>query len=584
MEEKNLLDVKLMLFQFLGGLGIFLFGIQIMGDGLQKSAGDSLRDLLNRFTSTPLKAILTGILVTVLIQSSSGTTVLTVGLVSAGFMTLRQAIGVIMGANVGTTVTAFIIGINIGAYALPILGVGAILLFFFKKQFINNVGQIMFGFGALFYGLELMGSGMEPLAEVPAFSDLMLSLADHPLLATGTGTILTFVMQSSSATVGILQKLYTQGSISLEAVLPIMFGNNIGTTITAIIAAVGSSIAAKRTAGAHVLFNFVGTIIFLILLKPFTTVVILVSQELNLNPALQIAFAHGLFNVFSVLIQCWFIRNIADLMEKAIPGKEALVEYETTNLDTRVIKTSTNMALNQAQLEIRQMSKLAIQEFRHAMNFYKKQENKDYETVETLEEAVNTIDQELTGYLMLVSAEKLSVTESNELSAMIDITKYLERIGDHSENIAKNVQEVLRVDKKAKNKEKNKEKNRSNGEKRSLYDIDVVNMFKMVEIMVKMAITAYEENNHELARKVIDQDSFINDMEIKLRKKYIKSINNGVEKPGDGILFIDIVSSLERIGDHSVKISRHVITKPSSHVGIDTGERLKDKLYSFEKE
>lgn len=241
-----------MLFQFLGGLGIFLFGIQIMGDGLQKSAGDSLRELLNRFTSTPLKAVLTGILVTTLIQSSSGTTVLTVGLVSAGFMTLRQAIGVIMGANVGTTITAFIIGINIGEYALPILGVGAILLFFFKKQFINNMGQIMFGFGALFYGLELMGSGMAPLEEVAAFNDLMVNLSHHPIFAVFTGTGMTLVMQSSSATVGILQKLYMQGSISLGAVLPVLFGDNIGTTITAILATIGASTAAKRTAGAHV--------------------------------------------------------------------------------------------------------------------------------------------------------------------------------------------------------------------------------------------------------------------------------------------------------------------------------------------
>lgn len=571
-----------MLFQFLGGLGIFLFGIQLMGDGLKKSAGDSLRELLNRFTSTPFKAVLTGILVTVLIQSSSGTTVLTVGLVSAGFMKLRQAIGVIMGANIGTTITAFIIGINVGEYALPILGIGAILLFFFKKQVINNVGQIMFGFGALFYGLELMGSGMAPLEHLPAFNDLMINLSNHPIIAAFTGTGMTLVMQSSSATVGILQKLYMQGSVSLPAVLPILFGDNIGTTITAVLATIGASTAAKRTAGAHVLFNVIGTIIFLIFLNPFTGVVVWISQSLNLNPALQIAFAHGLFNIGNVLVQFWFIGNIAKLMEKIIPGKDAVVEYDTTTLDTKFIQISPNLALNQAKLEINQMSKFAIEEFQYAFTYYRDQNEKDLDILVNLEEAVNNIDRRLTEYLMVVSAEKLTVAESNELSALIDVMKYLERIGDHSENIAKNIKDIIKIDKKTKSR--NKEKGRSSVEKPLLYDKDVVEMFEMVESIVKNAILAYEEEDKELADKVISQDPLINMMEIKMRKKYIESVNNGSERSGDGILFIDIVSSLERIGDHSVKIARHVETKQSNYSISDTFEKTKEKFFTFDND
>ncbi|SEK79886.1 phosphate:Na+ symporter [Carnobacterium iners] len=566
------MDVQLMVSQFLGGLGIFLFGIQIMGDGLKKTAGDSLRDLLNRFTSTPLKAVLTGVLVTVLLQSSSGTTVLTVGLVSAGFMKLRQAIGVIMGANIGTTITAFIIGINVGEYALPILGIGAILLFFFKKQLINNTGQIMFGFGALFYGLELMGSGMAPLEDLPAFTNLMVNLSNHPILAAFTGTGMTLIMQSSSATVGILQKLYMQGSVSLDAVLPILFGDNIGTTITAILATIGASTAAKRTAGAHVLFNVIGTVIFLIFLNPFTGLVVWFGQMLNLNPALQIAFAHGLFNIGNVLIQFWFINNIARLMERIIPGKDAIVEYDTTTLDTKFIRISPNLALNQAKLEINQMSKFAIEEFQHSFSYYREQKDNDLSTVVNLEEAVNNIDRRLTEYLMVISAEKLTVAESNELSALIDVMKYLERIGDHSENIANNVKAIIKIEKKKKSK--NKEKGRTNGEKPFLYDQDVIDMFEMVESIVKNAILAYEEDDEELANKVISQDPLINKMEIKMRKKYIESVNNGTERSGDGILFIDIVSSLERIGDHSVKIARHVDSKQSFLTISETFDRV----------
>lgn len=218
-------NVQDMIFQFIGGLGIFLFGIKYMGDGLQQAAGDRLRDILDRFTTNPLMGVLAGMLVTVLIQSSSGTTALTVGLVSAGFMTLRQAIGVIMGANIGTTVTAFIIGIKIGEYALPIMAVGAILLFFFKNKKVHSLGQVIFGFGMLFFGLELMSTGMKPLRSLESFQELTVSMSDNPILGIVVGTVFTLIVQSSSATIGILQELFGQGAIDLQAALPVLFGD-----------------------------------------------------------------------------------------------------------------------------------------------------------------------------------------------------------------------------------------------------------------------------------------------------------------------------------------------------------------------
>lgn len=262
-----------MIFEFLGGLGIFLFGIKFMGDGLQKSAGDKLRDILDRFTTNPFMGVLAGIIVTVLIQSSSGTTVITVGLVSAGFMTLRQAIGVIMGANIGTTVTAFIIGIDIGEYALPIIALGSILIFFFKSNKTTSIGQIIFGFGALFYGLELMSGGMKPLRSLEAFHELTVNMSSNPILGVVIGTVFTVIVQSSSATIGILQGLYAENLINIDAALPVLFGDNIGTTITAVLASIGASVAARRAAATHVLFNLIGTAIFLILLIPFTKII-----------------------------------------------------------------------------------------------------------------------------------------------------------------------------------------------------------------------------------------------------------------------------------------------------------------------
>lgn len=243
---------------FFGGLGIFLFGIKYMGDGLQKAAGDRLREILDRFTTNPLMGVLAGIFVTILLQTSTGTTVLTIGLVSAGFMTLRQAIGVIMGANIGTTVTAFIIGIKITDYALPIIFVGTVLLFFLKSRAAKNLGEVIFGFGALFLGLELMGKALKPLREVQAFIDLTISMSDNPILGVVIGTVFTVAVQSSSASIGLLQTLFGQGALTLDAALPVLFGDNIGTTITAVLASIGASIAAKRAAFVHVLFNTFG--------------------------------------------------------------------------------------------------------------------------------------------------------------------------------------------------------------------------------------------------------------------------------------------------------------------------------------
>ena len=326
-----------MLFQFAGGLGIFLLGIKYMGEGLQKSAGNRLRDILHTFTSTPIRAVFAGILVTALIQSSSGTTVITVGLVNAGFIGLRQAIGIIMGANIGTTVTAFIIGVDIAEYALPILAVGALLLFFFTNKRIQYIGQFLFGFGALFYGLELMGAGMAPLQKLEAFQTLMITMSDNSLLAVFVGVIFTMLVQSSSATIGVLQELFAQGALPLQGALPVLFGDNIGTTITALLASIGTTIAARRAAFTHALFNIIGAIIFLLLLSPYMAFVEWLQTVLNLDPKMTIAFAHGSFNITNVLIQLPFISVLAYIVTKMIPGEERVIDTNLNLLDTNFI-------------------------------------------------------------------------------------------------------------------------------------------------------------------------------------------------------------------------------------------------------
>ena len=532
-----------MLFQFLGGLGIFLFGIKYMGDGLQKSAGDRLRDILDRFTTNPFMGVLTGIVVTCLIQSSSGTTVLTVGLVSAGFLNLRQAIGIIMGANIGTTITAFIIGIKISDYALPIIAVGAILLFFFKSRKINIIGQIVFGFGALFFGLELMGDGMKPLRALQEFKDFTVMMSDNSLLGVLVGTIFTVIVQSSSATIGILQELHAQGLIDLQASLPVLFGDNIGTTITAVLASIGASVAARRAAATHVLFNLIGATIFIIILPFFTDIIVMIQGALGLNPKMTIAFAHGIFNVTNTIIQFPFIAGLAYIVTKLIPGEDTIIDFKTKHLDPIFIEQSPAIAVGQAQEEVIRMGKYAIKGMEETIEFINTKQPKHAETAMQIEDAINNLDEKITDYLVKLSSRSLSQHESERHAILADTVRDIERIGDHFKNIV----ELAEVQANSKTFFSDS----------ALEDLQT--MYAITLETVKKSIDALDQNEKDLAIEVLKKERSIDEMEKSLRKKHIARMNEGKCSVKSGIVFVDIASNLERIGDHAVNIAETVL-------------------------
>ena len=532
-----------MLFQFLGGLGLFLFSIKYMGDGLKKAAGDRLRDILDRFTTNPFMGILVGIIVTVLIQSSSGTTVITVGLVSAGFMKLRQAIGVIMGANIGTTVTAFIIGIDVGEYAYPIMALGAIFLFFFKKSTIQNIGQVLFGFAGLFIGLELMSAGMKPLREWEPFLEMTVNMSDTPILGVLVGTIFTLIVQSSSATIGILQGLYAEGLIPLEGALPVLFGDNIGTTITAILAALGASIAARRAAATHVLFNVVGSIVFLIFLTPFINYMVWITGALGLEEKMQIAFAHGTFNVINTLLQLPLIGVWAWLVTRLIPGEDTAIEYKPKYLDYGLISQSPSIALGQAKQEIVRMGEYGIQGLKEALHYLNTSDNKHANITEQLEEAINNLDQKSTDYLVTLSKQSLSGQDSTVHHALLENIRDIERIGDHFENLI----ELIEY----------KENNRVQLSEEAMRELN--EMFEFTIDTVSLAIRSLDERKVGLAQVVIEKESVIDEMERKLRKRHIKRLNEGLCSGSAGIVFADMISNLERVGDHAVNIAQSVM-------------------------
>ncbi|WP_377866766.1 Na/Pi cotransporter family protein [Bacillus sp. R86525] len=538
--EYNIQDI---IFQFIGGLGIFLFGIKYMGDGLQQAAGDRLRDILDRFTTNPLMGVLAGMLVTVLIQSSSGTTALTVGLVSAGFMTLRQAIGVIMGANIGTTVTAFIIGIKIGEYALPIMAVGAILLFFFKNKKVHSVGQVVFGFGMLFFGLELMSAGMKPLRSLESFQELMVSMSDNPILGIVVGTVFTLIVQSSSATIGILQELFGQGAIDLQAALPVLFGDNIGTTITAVLAAIGTSIAARRAALVHVIFNIIGTIIFTIILIPFTSLIQYFQTSLNLNPEMTIAFAHGTFNVTNTIIQFPFIAVLAWIVTKIIRGEDASINFKPQHLNPIFIEQSPAIALTEAQKEIIRMAEFSLHGLKEANQFLNTQDKKHADMATQLEGAINNLDKKIIEYLVLLSEKPLSPTDSEKHSVLAGVVGDIERVGDHVENL------VELVDFQISNRV-------------SLSDDALAELNEMLELTISTlqdAINALTNFDTELAQTVIAKERKIDQMERVLRKRHVLRLNERSCSGDASIIFVDMVSNLERIGDHAVNIADGVL-------------------------
>ncbi|AIC94098.1 Na/Pi cotransporter family protein [Shouchella lehensis] len=536
-------EFQVLLFTFLGGIGIFLFSVKYMGDGLQKTAGDGLRGLLDKYTTNPFMGLLSGIVVTILLQSSTATTVLTIGLVNAGFMTLRQAIGVIMGANIGTTTTAFIIGLPIKEYALPIMAIGAFLLFFFKKKRITAIGQVIFGFGGLFYGLNLMGQSLRPLAGWEPFVDFTARMSDNPLLGVVVGVILAVALQSSTAAIGLVQQLYEQGAMDLAAALPVLIGDNIGTTLTAVLVAIGATVSARRAALTHVVFNLIGAILVMSVFPFFVMFIDFLGNQFSLSNTLQIAAAHGVYNVANVIIQFPLIGVLAYIVTKLVPGQELDLDYKPKHLDPIFIGSSPAIALGQAKQEVIHMADYSKKALKQAIKYMETGEKKDADLALQYELAINNLDKEITDYLIKVSSRSLSASDSNLHSTLLNAVRDIERIGDHMENIVelKDYQKANKV---------------------SLSDIalkDLNEMFELTYSTLEEAMESLERDDLDKANDVLKHEELIDKMERKLRKQHIKRMNDGECSGAAGIIFVDIVSNLERIGDHSVNIAEAVI-------------------------
>lgn len=527
------------LFMFLGGLGIFLYGIKQMGDGLQAAAGDRLREILNRMTSNPIKGVIAGIAVTALIQSSSGTTAITIGLVSAGFLSLRQAIGIILGANIGTTVTAFIIGLDIGAYSLPILALGSFMLFFFKNQQVVNIGRILFGFGALFYGLELMGDGVKPLADLEYFQNLMLAMSDNSFLGLGVGVLLTVIVQSSSATIAILQNFYANDLIDLQAALPILLGDNIGTTITAVLAALVGSLAAKRAAMVHVTFNVIGAIIFMTLMPLFIMYVDYLQEALNLNKAMTIAFAHGSYNVINTLIHLPFVGVLAWIVIKIVPGRDFSEDFQPKHLDPLLLKQSANIAVQSAQSEVKNLGQLVLSTLQDARNYSDKQDLKLYKQIEDKINVAQTLQDSIRNYLIDITKSEVSQEDSERVSNLLEISRILLKVSIQAKTLADQYH--------------SKYENNIHLSEDATEGLE--HLYNHVYESFTMALDSIDVYNPQALEHIIRLSQKSNRIENKLRKEHVKRLSRGECSTDGGALYVDLISNLERIGYNARNIS-----------------------------
>ncbi|WP_436862651.1 Na/Pi cotransporter family protein [Staphylococcus caeli] len=532
-------SVMEIIFTFIGGLGIFLYGIKQMGDGLQAAAGDRLRNILNTFTSNPIMGVLAGMIVTILIQSSSGTTVITIGLVSAGFMTMRQAIGVVMGANIGTTVTAFIIGIDVGAYALPILAIGAFLIFFIQKRKVKNVGMILFGFGALFYGLELMSGAVKPLADLEGFKQIMLDMSSNPIYGLAAGTILTVIIQSSSATIGILQGFFANDLISLHGALPVLLGDNIGTTITAVLASLAGSLAAKRVAAVHVLFNVIGATIFLIILPLYQMAIEWMQGVLNLKPEMVIAFAHGTFNITNTFIQLPFIFVLAWIVTKIVPGEDLNEKYKPRTLDKNLINRAPSIALQEAQEEIQNIGHMTFAMLK-SVNSYDDKKERD---IMHKHAAIDNMYDNVRQYLTKISEKKLSQKDAERMTVLQDVNRTILKVAGLSE--------AYLLDKKKEQTGQVQISEKAEVSINKLYDHVITSFDKTIDMF-----DVYDRVKRDEIVKISNESYRL---EYDLRKKHIKRLSSGECTPEGGLLYLDMIAILERIGYHSRNISESMI-------------------------
>ena len=535
---------------FLGGFGLFLFGMEYMGEGLQKAAGNKMKNLLGVLTSNCFLGVLVGAGITALIQSSSATTVMVVGFVNAGLMSLRQAVGVIMGANIGTTVTAWIVALGSWtkflkpAVLAPIfIIIGVVMLSFGKSKNIKNIGQILFGFGGLFLGLESMGDAADPLKELPQVKTIFVTLGSNPILGVIAGAVVTAIIQSSSASVGILQALATAGLVPWNSAIYIIMGQNIGTCITAILSSIGASKNAKRAATIHFLFNFIGSVLFTIIAFIVFTFVFPSLGIRNIDVT-QISVVHTVFNILNTIILFPFGNVLVNLAEVIVREGNEESPNLLQHLDDRILETPS-FALENAAKEVMRMGKLAQTNFQTAVEGLFNADEKKIKLVFEQEKTINALQQGINDYLIKLTHANLSENENYIVTSLFHTVGDIERVGDHADNIAELADEMKKENLKF-----------SPDAKKELMEITD----KAMKCFAA-ALKGYELQSEDAAREALPYETYVDKLEERYRTRHMKRLAEEACEPRAGIIFLDTISNVERISDHALNIAQSVLNK-----------------------
>ena len=526
-----------------GGLGLFLYGMNLMGDGLQKSAGSKLKRIIELLTSNVIMGVLVGMVVTMVIQSSSATTVMVVGFVNAGIMSLTQAIGVIMGANIGTTITAQLVSLDVDFLAPVALGIGIVIYMFSNKPKHKNIAEILIGFGILFTGMDFMKEAVKPLAGYQGFTDMLLSFGHHPILGVLMGFAITAIVQSSSASMGMLIALASQGLIPITAALPILYGENIGTCVTSLISSIGASRNARRAAIMHLTFNVLGSMIFMFILsKPIVAIVTAIDPT---DAARQIANAHTLFNILNVIVLLPFNKLIVKLALKLVPetkGEQDDDDKVVKYIDDRMIETPS-IALANIIKETLRMGEKSKESLNAAMDGIVDKSKEKIELSFKREKLINELQKSILNYLLKLSKASLNEDSRETVDALFNTVNDIERIGDHAENIAELAKDIVDLE-------------------ISFSDVgigELKDMYNKVVSTYTYALEAMRTSNVELACKVIKMEEQVDMMEKSCRANHMNRLNSSSCSIESGVIYLDIISNLERVSDHAVNIAQQVI-------------------------
>ena len=539
------------IFILIGGLGLFFLGMKTMSDSLKKVAGERLKNTLDILTKRPIIGLFIGAGVTCLIQSSSATSVLAVGFVNAGLLTLKQAISILLGANIGTTFTAWLISFfalfKITNYALPAIGIGFLLSTFGKTRSAKMWGQFILGFGMLFTGLGFMKDAFSPLKESEALKNVLLTFGTYPLLGIALGTAITIILQSSSATIALLQIMAFSGLISLKHCIPIILGDNIGTTITAQLSAIGTNTASRRTARAHALLNIIGVCYMLIPVYTglyYRLILLIVPGPVTSgNIMLHIALSHSVFNIInSLFIFLPLINFLEKLTIRLTPAKADAVDMRPMYLEKHLLETPT-LALEQSINEIIRMINIAREALKNAVRSFLENDNSFFNKVREQEDAVDNLQKEITQYLVELSQKDLEKSEAEEIPVLLHSVNDVERIGDHAINILEISERKI-------------------DQKLPFSDGSVIRLKKIVDItlfMIENTIIAMHKRDITSAKKVLEKEKELNELQIRLKEFQIKNINEGKYNFLSGIVFNDFVDNIEKIGDHLTNIAQGVM-------------------------